>query len=68
MTGNIPYCYRKWAGNLYNHFSTGLDKTHNHEFTTCEFYMAYTDYNDILKMTEELISGEIHHSLTYNYM
>ncbi|KAJ8114649.1 hypothetical protein OPT61_g3529 [Boeremia exigua] len=26
------------------------------EFTTCEFYMAYADYNDLLDMTEEMVS------------
>eukprot|EP00565_Helicotheca_tamesis_P008522 CAMPEP_0185726908 /NCGR_PEP_ID=MMETSP1171-20130828/2742_1 /TAXON_ID=374046 /ORGANISM="Helicotheca tamensis, Strain CCMP826" /LENGTH=585 /DNA_ID=CAMNT_0028395353 /DNA_START=28 /DNA_END=1785 /DNA_ORIENTATION=+ len=35
----------------------GIDLTHNPEFTTCEFYQAYADYEDLMEMTEEMISG-----------
>ena len=34
----------------------GIDRTHNPEFTTCEFYMAYADYNDLMEMTEQLVA------------
>jgi lysyl-tRNA synthetase class 2 len=37
----------------------GIDLTHNPEFTTCEFYQAYADYNDLMDMTEEMISGMV---------
>lgn len=39
----------------------GIDLTHNPEFTTCEFYMAYADVYDIMDMTEELVSGLVKH-------
>ena len=36
----------------------GIDLTHNPEFTTCEFYMAYADYNDLIEITEKMVSGK----------
>lgn len=33
----------------------GIDCTHNPEFTTCEFYMAYADYEDLLNLSEKLL-------------
>ncbi len=35
----------------------GLDATHNPEFTTCEFYKAYADLEDLIAMTENMFSG-----------
>ena len=32
----------------------GIDATHNPEFTSIEAYGAHLDYNDIMKLTEEL--------------
>lgn len=33
-----------------------IDLTHMPEFTSCEFYMAYADYHDLMDITEELLS------------
>ncbi|MBW3015490.1 lysine--tRNA ligase [Candidatus Woesearchaeota archaeon] len=32
----------------------GIDRTHNPEFTQVELYQAYADYNDMMKIMEEL--------------
>ena len=34
----------------------GLDLTHNPEFTTLESYEAFADYNDVMRMVEEMVS------------
>lgn len=36
-----------------------IDDDHNPEFTTCEFYMAYTNYLHLMEVTEEMLSGEL---------
>ncbi|PYH44815.1 putative lysyl-tRNA synthetase [Aspergillus saccharolyticus JOP 1030-1] len=39
----------------------GLDKTHNPEFTTCEFYHTYANLDDLISITEKLLSGLSEH-------
>jgi lysyl-tRNA synthetase class 2 len=45
----------------------GIDLTHNPEFTTLESYEAYADYEDLMSMTEELVSGLVK-KVTGGYM
>jgi lysyl-tRNA synthetase, class II len=40
-----------------NFRNEGLSIKHNPEFTMLEFYQAYSDYRDLLELTEDLISG-----------
>jgi lysyl-tRNA synthetase class 2 len=35
----------------------GIDLTHNPEFTTLESYEAYADYEDLMQMCEDMLSG-----------
>ncbi|KAJ5807762.1 hypothetical protein N7474_009031 [Penicillium riverlandense] len=44
----------------------GLDKTHNPEFTTCEFYHAYANLETLMSMTEDLLSGMAAHIRAFN--
>ncbi|MFC2170135.1 lysine--tRNA ligase [Acidobacteriota bacterium] len=39
-----------------NFRNEGISVEHNPEFTMLEFYEAYSDYNDMIALTEELIS------------
>ncbi len=48
----------------------GIDRQHSPEFTMLEFYWAYVDYKDLMKLAEEMISQlvkEIHGSYKFKY-
>jgi lysyl-tRNA synthetase class 2 len=40
-----------------NFRNEGIDRSHNPEFTMLEWYEAYSEYEDLLKLTEDLISN-----------
>lgn len=35
----------------------GIDRRHNPEFTTVEFYLAYATYQELMKLTEEMLAS-----------
>lgn len=46
-----------------NYRNEGADRTHNPEFTMLEAYFAYGDYNDMMKLVEEMLHSivmEVH--------
>ena len=53
-----------------NFRNEGIDRSHNPEFTMVEFYMAYADYNDTMKLVEEMmafIAQEVHGTTRISY-
>ena len=40
-----------------NFRNEGISTQHNPEFTMLEFYQAYSDYSDLMDLTEQLITG-----------
>eukprot|EP00316_Scyphosphaera_apsteinii_P023585 CAMPEP_0119311634 /NCGR_PEP_ID=MMETSP1333-20130426/23179_1 /TAXON_ID=418940 /ORGANISM="Scyphosphaera apsteinii, Strain RCC1455" /LENGTH=592 /DNA_ID=CAMNT_0007316061 /DNA_START=20 /DNA_END=1798 /DNA_ORIENTATION=+ len=52
VVGGLDRVYE--IGRLFR--NEGMDMTHNPEFTTCEFYWAYADYEDLMNFTEQMLS------------
>jgi lysyl-tRNA synthetase class 2 len=42
-----------------NFRNEGIDRSHNPEFTMLEWYEAYSEYEDLIRLTEELISSVV---------
>lgn len=50
-----------------NFRNESIDQTHNPEYTACEFYMAYADFNDLMDLTEDMLSSMVK-ELTGSYV
>ena len=48
---------------LFIYCYVGIDLTHNPEFTTCEFYEAYSDYQQLMATTEHLLNHIPNHNI-----
>ena len=53
IVGGIERVYE--IGRIFR--NEGMDTRHNPEFTTVELYEAYADFNDMMDLFEELLSG-----------
>ena len=42
-----------------NFRNESIDQTHNPEYTSCEFYMAYADFKDLMTLTEDMLSAMV---------
>ena len=53
IVGGIERVYE--IGRIFR--NEGMDTRHNPEFTTVELYQSYADFNDMMDLFEDLLSG-----------
>lgn len=44
-----------------NFRNEGISSQHNPEFTMLEFYQTYSDYRDLMELTQEMLTGLVQH-------